>query len=94
MIQQNVSVGDRTAETGVEDYGNASVICGSDQPSHPLGEGDGGSRDQVVGERVFSLSFDQVHAGGRHRVTDRLERDLLDYQQPQGVTGNVHPLPE
>ena len=92
--EQHIPVADRSPEPVVEHHGDPLVVGGADQPPHTLGERDGGSRDYVPGERVLALPLDQVRPGGHHGVADRVERDLLDDQQAQCLSGNVHPFPE
>src|SRR5207302_9228408 len=81
-------------QCGVEKGDDAAVGAVTDEPSQPLRQGEGGEGRLIVRERVAATSLDRLKPGGRHRITRRGERQLVDDDAAQRLAGDVHALPE
>ena len=69
-----------------------SIALGANKSAKALLELKGGPRHLIFDERPFSLFLQLGDAGGFQGVIRRCKRELVDDDEPQDITGKVHPV--
>ena len=81
-------------EPRIADHQHAAIGLGTDQASGALFEADRRLRKLPVEERIAALGPELVEPRREQRIVRRRERQLVDHDDRQRITGNVDAFPE
>ena len=78
----------------VQDGGESDVLLGPDQPAETLLQGEGRLRHRIAGEPVAGRLLGPVGARPVQGIRRHREGQLVNHQQGERISRNVHAFPE